>query len=45
MCDKKNQKLKLEDILSSLIKKEVESALENYYENLIINASANGGIK
>ena len=45
MCDKTNQKLKLEDIISSLVKKEVEAALGKYYESLINNASVNGGVK
>lgn len=45
MCDKTNQKLKLEDIISSLVKKEVEAALEKYYESLINNASVNGGVE
>lgn len=45
MCDKTNQKLKLEDIISSLVKKEVEVALEKYYESLINTASVNGGVE
>lgn len=45
MCDKTNQKLKLEDIISSLVKKEVEAALGKYYEILINNASVNGGVE
>lgn len=45
MCKKSNQKLKLEDIISSLVKREVEAALENYYESLTTNTSVNGGVK
>lgn len=45
MCKKSNQKLKLEDIISSLVKQEVKCALENYYENILSNVSISGGAR
>ena len=40
-----NKEYTNEDIISSLVKKEVEAALGKYYESLINNASVNGGVE